>query len=315
MSEELQQKQESEIIPENEIPESVRKNLPQGAVVRRVKRKKIKQSETIKDLRRETQNRKELAQLQRARQGMDVDESVLENQEEVIGAPKTVRGKLENFWYHKKLWVGVGAFLALLLAVGIHGWFFANQHDVHIVLASEYPLDDPNIHLEEPFTHYTEDYDKNHKQEVNIEIWQILRSGKYESSNRYANIINQFKMALAMGDYSPQLYILDQANYDYMTNEIDIEFRDLSDLDRSGKITGDRVAISDTVLAKDFPEYKQLMKELYLCIYDLEQMKTDSDGKPEDKFLQNKKYMKKYNESLAYLTNVINGDNITIPEK
>lgn len=319
MSEDLQPKQNDtdqenpgEIVPENEIPESIRKKLPEGAVVRRVKKVKPKQSETVRDIRREAQSRKELAQLQRARQGLQVDESVLADEPQEDLTPKTLGQKIANFWYHHKMWTGVFCLIAVLLAFGIKGWFFPTKYDVDIVLASEFPLD-ATTDFVEPFTHYTEDFDGNGKQTVKINDWQILRSGKYEASNNYLNIINQFRLALAMGDYDPQLYILDEVNYDYMTEEVGIVFRDLSDLDQSGRITGDRVALSETALAEAFPQYENLMKELYICIYDTEQMKTDADGNPEDKFLGKEKFVQHYEESLSYLTHLLNGEEITLP--
>lgn len=307
----------SEVISTEEVPEALRKNIPQGATVRRIKKKKKPVSETARQIQQESKDRRDMVLLKQERQGMEIKEGILpeKSDDEVIGAPTTMEGKVENFWYHNKIKVGVLSFVALLLIIGCIGWFFPKPCDVKIMLATEYPLDDPDIDIEPPFAKYTEDYDENGKLTVGIEVLQVVRTPGVVASNNYENIINQFKIALAMGDYEPALYILDEANYQYMANEIGVTFRDLSDLDASGNIKGDRVALSDTPLAEDFPDFEQLFKELYICIYDTEQMKTDSDGNPEDKFLGKEKYVKMYNESLEYLTHLLNGETFSIPEK
>lgn len=309
MSEELQNDKElnkGEILSEEEIPEEIKRNLPKGAVVRRVKKKK--ESETIRDIRNDAASRRELAKLQSEKRVER--EGIISAKEVEESHPKTVGQKVSNFWYQKKMWAGVAVLVAVLLGMGIKGWFFPTKYDVDIVVGSEFPLEQKDIVT--PFTYYTEDYDGNEKQTVNLECWQMLRSGTYESSNNYENIINQFKLALAMGDYDPQLYILDEVNYQYMTEEVGIIFRELSDLDESGRISGDRVALSELAIAEEFPEYENLMQELYICIYDLEQMATDIDGKIEDKFLQDEKFMQHYDESLDYLTHLINGEKVTL---
>ncbi len=307
MSEELKQQKEGEILSEDQIPEEVRRKMPEGAVVRRVKKKKV--SETVKGFRSDAANRRELARLQNEKRMEKV--SIISKEEIEAAQPKTVVQKASNFWYHKKLWIGVAAFVLVLFSMGAKQWFFPTKYDVDIVAATEFPLERKD--METPFTFFTPDYDGNGKQTVALNCWQMLRSGKYEASNNYENILNQFRLALAMGDYDPQLYILDEENYKYMTEEVDIIFRDLSDLDPSGSIKGDRVALSELAIAKEFPQFEQLMSELYICIYDLEQMAIDIDGKIEKKFLQNEKFMQHYDESLDYLTHLIAGEKVELP--
>ncbi len=309
MSEELQSNQtakEGEILSEDQIPEEIKKNMPQGAVVRRVKKKK--ESETVKNIRYNAANRRELAKLQSEK--LEERQSIISKEEIEAAQPKTVAQKASNFWYHKKLWIGVAAFVLVLFGMGAKQWFFPTKYDVDIVAATEFPIERKD--METPFTYFTPDYDGNEKQTVQVQCWQMLRSGKYESSNNYENILNQFRLAIAMGDYDPQLYILDEANYQYMTEEVDIIFRDLSDLDPTGTIKGDRVKLSDLAIAAEFPEYQALMEELYICIYDLEQMSVDIDGKIETKFLQSEKFMQHYDESLDYLKHLIAGEKIEL---
>jgi hypothetical protein len=317
MAEDTQKKsleeRETEIVPEEEIPEEIRKNLPPGATVRRVKKRKVKQSDTIQSLQQQAKERKDLVLIKQERQGIPIEEGILpEKGDEVELRPTTLRGKWENFWYHHKRAVIVWAFIVVLVVIGLVGWLYPKQYDVNIILATQYPLDDPDIDIQEPFAKYTEDFDGNGKLAVQVNVMEIVRDEELESSNHYANIINQLKLVFAMEDYSPALYILDDANYRYMTEEVDIQFRDLSDLDPTGKITGDRVALSDTPLADDFPQFTQLFQELYICIYDTEQMKTNADGEPEDKFLGDEEYVQMYENSLTYLTHLLNNETFEI---
>ena len=315
MSEENKQ---SEYLSPEEIPESIRKNLPEGAKVRRVKKKKTVQSETVREIQKEVKNRRDLVILQKAKQGMKVDDSTITKKVEEE-KPKTFRGKLENFWYHHKLWVFIGLFVAVLLGIGLKGWLFPAKYDVDIYLASEFPLDDPSIDISEPFDCYTLDLDGDGEQKVDLEVMQVMRSGKYEMAGaygNYVNIINQFRIALALGDYAPQIYVMDDANYRYMKDEIMVEFRDLSDLDPTGQIKGDRVALSELAIAEKYDNLDLTLSQLYVCIYDLEQMKTDAEkGTPVDKFVGNEKYMKQYNESLDYLSRLISGEEVVLAVK
>lgn len=160
MDNEIQKQDEQvELLTGKDIPEEIRQKLPEGAVVRRVKRKKKSESETIREIRRETRNRSELAQLQRAKQGLAFQEEVLKDAPKEDFTPKTFRQKLANFWYHNKMWSGVFILIAVLLGMGIKGWFFPPKYDVDIVLASELPLESRD--LVQPMNLYTEDFDQN----------------------------------------------------------------------------------------------------------------------------------------------------------
>lgn len=299
-------KENAEYLSEEEIPEEVRRNLPKGAAVRRVKRKATPKSETLRAIQQESRERKELAQLKKARQGIAPTPGVLQEGKSDYTAyqPVTVQQKAENFWYHKKWVVLVALFVVFLAAIGIVSKV-SSRYDAQIIMLTEYPLDDPSFDFSTPFSVYTEDYDGNGKQVVRVPVWYTCRS--YTPANAYENLLNNFKLWLSVSDYDPMVFIIDDANYAYMKDEIGMEFRDLSDLDESGRITGDRARLSELEIAAEFPEFSEAFEGMYLCIYDLDQMATNADGEPEDRFLEDEKYMEKYQRGLETVKNLING--------
>ncbi len=299
-------KENAEYLSEEEIPEEVKKNLPKGASVRRIRRKVTPESEMLKSIRQEAKERKELAQLKRARQGIAVTPGVLQEGKADYSAykPVTVQQKAENFWYHKKWVVLVALFVAFLVVIGVVSKV-SSRYDSQIVMLTEYPIDDPSFDFETPFSAYTGDYDGNGKQVLRMPVWYICRS--YTPANAYENLLNNFRLWLSVSDYEPMVFIIDEANYKYLRDEVGMEFRDLSDLDESGRITGDRAKLSDLEIAADFPDFAEMFEGLYLCIYDLDQMATNSDGEPEDRFLENEKYMERYQRGLQTVQNLING--------
>lgn len=171
--------------------------------------------------------------------------------------PKTFREKWTNYWYHYKWATFGGAFFGALGIMLILQLAFPTRYDTSFSVVSVLPLDSAQSVLTAPLLQAVPDYDKNGKNMLELQFYQIPTLDENGNTLTDPQIVmaNTTRLMgnMAAGIYF--LYMVDDAGYTYLSN-MDMKFLSLD-----GKITGakgDRYALKGTKLADRMGYPKEL---------------------------------------------------------
>ena len=127
---------------------------------------------------------KERRELIRLKQGLiEESEMIPENQpEEEIKL--TFWGKIKNFFYHNKWWLGLGCLGLILCSYLVYDFINKPRPDMVVLLIGQYPAVGENSYISEYFQSFADDFNGNGKTEVDVYYIDYQKDGGYAN---YAN--------------------------------------------------------------------------------------------------------------------------------
>lgn len=170
---------------------------------------KKKKNETLEQQR---YAREEFLRLKKMQQGEIAPEP---KPSEVALVPTTFKGKLQNFWYHRKWAVLVALFLAAVLAVCVTQCVNRVEPDLEVaVYCYRFLPDNTDALIEAYFEPMISDRNGDGKVKV-----QVINCTFDESSGntQYQMTVRQKLQALIVADQSAMLFLCDQKGYDNLT--------------------------------------------------------------------------------------------------
>ena len=199
---------------------------------------------------------------QAAAEHREMTPDFLPEEEEI--APKTLKQKWDNYWYHYKglTW---GCLIGAVAAVWIvHDVFFAPKPDITLNIATETALSSINPEMEEDAYPYMADY--NEDGEI---IFSFSETSLGESSDPQMAFANYQKFIAVMAAGTDLLYMLDDTGYDAVLemSEGESMFIDFSKLYPGLEIAdGDKLRIDDLALGKEWKLDRFENQDFYLCL-------------------------------------------------
>lgn len=126
----------------------------------------------------------ERRELMRLKQGVIEESELIPEDEPEEEIKLTVWGKIKNFFYHNKWWLGLACFVVLLGVYLIVDIINKPRPDMVVLLIGEYPSVGQNSYLSDYIGSFAEDFNGNGKTEVDVYYIDYQKDGGYAN---YAN--------------------------------------------------------------------------------------------------------------------------------
>ena len=126
----------------------------------------------------------ERRELMRLKQGVIEESELIPEDEPEEEIKLTVWGKIKNFFYHNKWWLGLASFVVLLGVYLIVDIINKPRPDMVVLLIGEYPSVGQNSYLSDYIGSFAEDFNGNGKTEVDVYYIDYQKDGGYAN---YAN--------------------------------------------------------------------------------------------------------------------------------
>ncbi len=194
----------------------------------------------------------------------------------------TFKERIANFWYHDKVWICLGTFLAAVAAFLIYDTATRVQPDLQIMLIADDGLDYYSAALEEIFESVAEDTNGDGK--VYVQIMNMpLDSAQYDqihvaNNSKFLANLQQGQIILAITDSNT-----DEDIQQIFVDDLPERFPDNPYIDEKG------LSLNFAFLAREL-EFKKMPNDLYLR---LRRPVNTMDGSLED-------MQKNYDEALKY---------------
>ena len=241
-------------------------------------------------MKKEQNRQKELAYMRKVKQTMQPKsdaEREREKQVEQQAHPQSTGDKVSNFLYYYKVRI---LLILVAVAVGI-GLIvnFINQPRYDTKILAVYYADSLQT---ESYINAVEQYglDSDENGEVNVDIITVSLSNSSDSTARP-------KMVTYLNDTSVYLYLLGEEAYEELIDEEPEMFVDLSALfPDNPNVDGQRYFIDGTQFAQDVGEENIPSERMALVLRSEDRVGADEENNPD------------YDNALAVLTNIINGE-------
>ncbi len=201
-------------------------------------------------LRQQRQAQKEFLELKKMQHG-EIDAGPKPS--DVAIAPKTLREKIDNLWFHYKSFIIGGLFLAIALTVLITQCATKTEYDLKVIAYCYDPIGDDDC---EAIGDYFEKYceDTTGDGEINIMVVNCSYS-KERSDRQYIYSMNTKAQVLLSSDATALLFITDDESYEH-----------ISSVATNGKLfEGEPLALDDEFYSSvDTDDYYELPKGLQL---------------------------------------------------
>ena len=226
------------------------------------------------DLKKYNKERQEMIEARRQK----AEGKIGEAQTVAYVGPQTPKEKIENFWYHYKWFVVVGAALAVLIIIVAIQMLNRPAFDVSVVVASETSLEGLEPLFEPGFESIVDDYDQNGEKQVEVSIFKL---GAAEGQNVSPEVgqMNYAQLTGRVTNRKDFIFLLDEVGHDFLTN-LGIEFEEISVFTGSSEPQGDRYMLDGTTAA-ELIHFSDTGEELFLCFADFdaysEKLKSDPE--------------------------------------
>ena len=186
-----------------------------------------KQLELREKQRREAYDKRiieEKKELMRLKQGVIEESSLIPENEDETEISLSLWGKIKNFLYHNKWWLGLACFAVLLGGYLVHDILTKPRPDMIVLLIGKYPSIGEAEYLSDYVESFADDFNGDGKTEA--EVYYI----DYNSENDYANYVNgsDTKLTTEMQIADAVMVIADKKFTDMI--EAENVFVDLSEL-------------------------------------------------------------------------------------
>lgn len=146
-----------------------------------------KQAQLREKQKREAYEKKlmeEKKELMRLKQGVIEESDLIPEDKPEEEIKLTFWGKVRNFFYHNKWWLGIFCFMGFLAGYLVYDLINKPRPDMVVLLVGHYPSVGENSYLSDYFQSFAEDFNNNGKTEV--DVYYI----DYEKDGGYANYAN-----------------------------------------------------------------------------------------------------------------------------
>jgi hypothetical protein len=246
----------------------------------------------------------EKRELLKMKQGLIEESDIIETEADKVVLEKPTGMKaVENFFYHNKWFVIVGAFFALVLTFLIYQTVTREVADMTVVLVTSDIQKSPNIYektrdVELALEKYCPDFDKNGKVHVDVFTIDLTKTG---SDPQYITT-NATKFHGEMQRGLAQMLICDKdiLGESEQGNKIEFDpfFKDLGKATKMDALYGKKLLkLKDTDFAKEAKWENSCPDTLGFCIRDI---KSDQLGYSEEALVRNE-------QAIEVLTNILTG--------
>lgn len=142
--------------------------------------------------------RQERIELMRLKQGV-IEESEIIREEKEEKKRLSLWGKIRNFLYHSKWWLGITVFIVGIFAFLIVDYVTQVEPDIIVmVLTDDADIQNRTPEIEAYFTQFTED--ENGDDKIKVDIYPIPVNDNFESSDFYTGSVTKLSTQFQMAD-------------------------------------------------------------------------------------------------------------------
>lgn len=129
----------------------------------------------------------EKRELMRLKQGIIEESEIIPEEEKEEEIQLTLVGKIKNFFYHNKWWLGLGAVAAFLVCFLTYDFINRPRPDMVVLVIGKYPAVGQTSSIPEYFGSFADDFNGNGKTEVEVHYIEYDVDGGYDNYNSGAD--------------------------------------------------------------------------------------------------------------------------------